>query len=300
MVDIVECIIRLYLSIRENMILTSFEVSLKRFQRPLYNPLSEWGAWVRWRAEVLPLHTAFGWVSVKSSPDRVDFYWIPAKISHRLLCLLVELIRLEILRTGHSRTPLFLYNLHSFRGGAFSLSRLIRREVENFYTRKLRRIDARCQHAAMPKFVPRQRKHKVLARQKLNTDNGLDVNNGAAGGEAQDANALEILPAQQREREERKQKIKDELVEQQRGKMSGKRKCNGVVSTDSYHGEAAVFNSVYTNLDGGGGVWSVCLSVWSAITHSLHVYRYGIRLSIYTRLGYSIVVPFLCACAAQR
>ncbi|CAI6333731.1 unnamed protein product [Periconia digitata] len=76
----------------------------------------------------------------------------------------------------------------------------------------------------MPKFVPRQRKHKVLARQKLNTDNGLDVNNGAAGAEAQDANALEILPAQQREREERKQKIKDELVEQQRGKMSGKKK----------------------------------------------------------------------------
>jgi ATP-dependent RNA helicase DHX37/DHR1 len=65
----------------------------------------------------------------------------------------------------------------------------------------------------MPKFVPRQRKHKVIARQKSH-----------GGGEDADANATEILPAAQREREERKAAMKSELVAEKQGKMSGKKK----------------------------------------------------------------------------
>lgn len=52
------------------------------------------------------------------------------------------------------------------------------------------------------KFVPRQRKHKVLARQRAQEN---------ATHEVDDANALEIIPAQKRELEERKAKIKEEL-----------------------------------------------------------------------------------------
>jgi ATP-dependent RNA helicase DHX37/DHR1 len=69
----------------------------------------------------------------------------------------------------------------------------------------------------MPKFVPRQRKHKVLARQKAS--GGLHEDN--AGN---DANATEILPAEKREREERKSKMREELAREAQGKMSGKKK----------------------------------------------------------------------------
>lgn len=64
----------------------------------------------------------------------------------------------------------------------------------------------------MPKFVPRQRKHKVVARQK------------AAQNETTEANAEQILPAEQRERDERRRAMKDELVRESQSKMSGKKK----------------------------------------------------------------------------
>lgn len=69
----------------------------------------------------------------------------------------------------------------------------------------------------MPKFVPRQRKHKVLARQK---------HGDAAGGPApaSDANAAEILPAERQERELRKKALREELERESAGKMSGKKR----------------------------------------------------------------------------
>jgi hypothetical protein len=70
----------------------------------------------------------------------------------------------------------------------------------------------------MPKFVPRQRKHKVIARQKQH--------GGQYGADdaVADANAAEILPAEQREREQKKAAMKGELVREAQGKMSGKKK----------------------------------------------------------------------------
>jgi ATP-dependent RNA helicase DHX37/DHR1 len=67
----------------------------------------------------------------------------------------------------------------------------------------------------MPKFVPRQRKHKVVARQKA------AHNDEPTEG---DANADQILPAEQRERDEKRRALKDGLVREAQGKMSGKKK----------------------------------------------------------------------------
>lgn len=69
--------------------------------------------------------------------------------------------------------------------------------------------------ASMPKFVPRQRKHKVLARRK----SAVDTSNGA-----DDANAAEILPVEQRERNAKKAALKEELTREAQGKMSAKKK----------------------------------------------------------------------------
>ncbi|KAF2688507.1 P-loop containing nucleoside triphosphate hydrolase protein [Lentithecium fluviatile CBS 122367] len=71
----------------------------------------------------------------------------------------------------------------------------------------------------MPIFVPRQRKHKVLARQKHH-----GRSNSAGDGGVADPNATEILPPEQREREERKAAIKGELVREAQGRMIGKKK----------------------------------------------------------------------------
>ncbi|KAF2878499.1 P-loop containing nucleoside triphosphate hydrolase protein [Massariosphaeria phaeospora] len=68
----------------------------------------------------------------------------------------------------------------------------------------------------MPKFVPRQRKHKVIARQKQAA--------GQQHGATADANATLILPLEQREREQRKNALKDELAREAQGKMSSKKK----------------------------------------------------------------------------
>lgn len=54
-----------------------------------------------------------------------------------------------------------------------------------------------------PKFVPRERKHKKLARK---------VHQAAHGSET---NAAELLPTSKDEREERKRILKEELVAQQ-------------------------------------------------------------------------------------
>ncbi|KAJ8113651.1 hypothetical protein OPT61_g4262 [Boeremia exigua] len=66
----------------------------------------------------------------------------------------------------------------------------------------------------MPKFVPRQRKHKVVARQKATAQNDVPA----------EANPEQILPAEQRERDERKRSMKDELVREAKSKMSSKKK----------------------------------------------------------------------------
>ncbi|KAF2003049.1 P-loop containing nucleoside triphosphate hydrolase protein [Amniculicola lignicola CBS 123094] len=68
----------------------------------------------------------------------------------------------------------------------------------------------------MPKFVPRQRKHKTIARQKQNA--------GYQEPPTTDANAAEILPAEQKERENRKLAMREELSRENRGKISGKKK----------------------------------------------------------------------------
>ena len=64
----------------------------------------------------------------------------------------------------------------------------------------------------MPKFVPRQRKHKVLARQKQ------------GNGGTQDANAEVILPRERQEREGKKKALKEEIIQEAQGKMSGKKR----------------------------------------------------------------------------
>jgi ATP-dependent RNA helicase DHX37/DHR1 len=65
----------------------------------------------------------------------------------------------------------------------------------------------------MPKFVPRQRKHKVLARRKT-----------PANDATIDANATEIRPQEEQERAQKKAALKDELTRESQGKMSGKKK----------------------------------------------------------------------------
>jgi len=64
-----------------------------------------------------------------------------------------------------------------------------------------------------PKFVPRQRKHKVVARRKP-----------SQGDFQPDLNTEEILPAEQREHNEKKAALKEELVRESQGKVSGKKK----------------------------------------------------------------------------
>ena len=65
----------------------------------------------------------------------------------------------------------------------------------------------------MPKFVPRQRKHKVLARSK---------ENGAKSEPVLDSNAVEHIPAAKAEIEEKKRRMKEEL-RAEGAKISGKK-----------------------------------------------------------------------------
>ena len=65
----------------------------------------------------------------------------------------------------------------------------------------------------MPKFVPRQRKHKAIARWKARSNDA-----------AVDANTAEILPQEERDRAEKKNALKQELLREAQGKISGKKK----------------------------------------------------------------------------
>ena len=64
----------------------------------------------------------------------------------------------------------------------------------------------------MPKFVPRQRKHKVLARAKAKSHDAEPI----------DSNAVEHIPAVKAEIEEKKQRLKEEL-RKEGTKISGKK-----------------------------------------------------------------------------
>lgn len=66
-------------------------------------------------------------------------------------------------------------------------------------------------HKMPPKFVPRQRKHKVLARLK-----------GKSKGPNVDSNATEIIPVAKSEREEKKERMREEL-RKEGTKISGKK-----------------------------------------------------------------------------
>ncbi|KAF1935861.1 P-loop containing nucleoside triphosphate hydrolase protein [Clathrospora elynae] len=68
----------------------------------------------------------------------------------------------------------------------------------------------------MPKFVPRERKHKAIARRKAGSGSN---NHGAV-----DANSAEILPAEEQVRALKKAALKAELVRESQGKISGKKK----------------------------------------------------------------------------
>jgi ATP-dependent RNA helicase DHX37/DHR1 len=95
----------------------------------------------------------------------------------------------------------------------------------------------------MPKFVPRQRKHKVLARRKT-----------PANDATIDANATEILPQEEQERAQKKAALKDELTRESQGKMSGKKKKR----LDKY----------IVRRD----------TVWSGLQHFLRPHRVGIAV----------------------
>ncbi|TVY53640.1 putative ATP-dependent RNA helicase DHR1 [Lachnellula cervina] len=68
-----------------------------------------------------------------------------------------------------------------------------------------------------PKFVPRQRKHKVIARAKENSKQ-----HSQSQSQPLDSNTVEHIPAAKSEIEEKKQRMKDEL-RQENGKVSGKK-----------------------------------------------------------------------------
>ncbi|KAI1390920.1 P-loop containing nucleoside triphosphate hydrolase protein [Hypoxylon trugodes] len=70
----------------------------------------------------------------------------------------------------------------------------------------------------MPKFVPRQRKHKVLARENAQQNGTQD---GGVAPPEPDSNALEILPDAQKDREAKKARLREELKGEI--KVSGKK-----------------------------------------------------------------------------
>ena len=70
----------------------------------------------------------------------------------------------------------------------------------------------------MPKFVPRERKHKVRKRLEAH------VNGGGNGHLANDPNAVEILPGTSKEKEDRRQAMKNALRAQQPQMSSKKQK----------------------------------------------------------------------------
>lgn len=71
----------------------------------------------------------------------------------------------------------------------------------------------------MPKFVPRERKHKVLSRHKTESNDGHGKNSTFAG----DSNAVELLP-KTTEKEERRQEMRLTLRAQQSKPSAKKQK----------------------------------------------------------------------------
>jgi ATP-dependent RNA helicase DHX37/DHR1 len=67
-----------------------------------------------------------------------------------------------------------------------------------------------------PKFVSRERKHKVIARRKAASS--------SRDGAIVDANSEEILPKDQQERKDKAAALKDELIRESQGKVTGKKK----------------------------------------------------------------------------
>ena len=67
----------------------------------------------------------------------------------------------------------------------------------------------------MPKFVPRQRKHKVLQRTK---------NDRPTPGTGEDSNPVEILPVDKAQHEEKRRELKAQLRAQQPKVSSKKQK----------------------------------------------------------------------------
>jgi len=64
----------------------------------------------------------------------------------------------------------------------------------------------------MPKFVPRQRKHRVIARQKAARKNALKTNQSAEDVPTNnDSNTLEIHSTSKGQHEEKKEKLREEL-----------------------------------------------------------------------------------------
>lgn len=72
----------------------------------------------------------------------------------------------------------------------------------------------------MPKFIPRERKHKVLARQKIES-NGLHDGQSPVEPHIADSNA-EILVPRPTEKEQKRQDMRNVLRSQQ-PKMSAKK-----------------------------------------------------------------------------
>lgn len=66
----------------------------------------------------------------------------------------------------------------------------------------------------MPKFVPRQRKHKIDKTQRRDGKSGNRPSN--------DSNATEIIPVPKTEREEKRRQLKEDLRTQQ-PKISSKK-----------------------------------------------------------------------------
>lgn len=65
----------------------------------------------------------------------------------------------------------------------------------------------------MPKFTPRQRKHKQRRREELSSSKTLE-----------DTNVTELLPESKAEREQRREKLREELRSQQPQISSKKKK----------------------------------------------------------------------------
>lgn len=77
----------------------------------------------------------------------------------------------------------------------------------------------------MPKFVPRQRKHKVKARLAAQSRNANNNDSNNDNNQEADANAIELTPATQTEREDKRSKLRNELRAQQaEPKISSKKR----------------------------------------------------------------------------